>query len=51
MFVVILKVELSQLKPDKTLKKSKILLIFADINKIFTFFALFLLLIETPTSY
>ena len=41
--------ELSQLKPSKTLKKSKILPIFADVNKIFAFFALFLLLIETPT--
>ena len=37
-FVVILIVELSQLKPGKTLKKSKILLIFADVNKSFAFF-------------
>ena len=47
----LVKIELSKLKPSKTLKKFKILLIFADVNKIFAFFALFLLLIETPTSY
>ena len=46
-----LKVEVSQLKPGKTLKKVKIFLIFADVNKFFAFFALFLLLIETPASY
>ena len=33
-----LKVELSQLKPGKTPKKSKILLKFADLNKVFAFF-------------
>ena len=46
-----LKVEVSQLKPGKTKKKFKIFLIFADVNKFFAFFALFLLLIETPASY
>ena len=50
-FVAILKVELPRLKPSKTLQKFTILLIFADVNKIFAFFALFLLLIKTPTSY
>ena len=37
-FWVTLKVELSQLKPGKTLKKSKILLKFVDLNKVFAFF-------------
>ena len=37
-FLVILKVELPQLKPGKTLKNSKILLIFADVNKILQLF-------------
>ena len=50
-FLVIPKVELSQLKSGKTLKKSKILLVFADVNKIFAVFALILLLIKTPTFY
>ena len=49
-FLVLLKVDWSQLKPSKTLKKLKILLVFADTNKIFAFFVLFLLLIETPVS-
>ena len=49
-FLVILKVELPQLKLSKTLKKSKILQMFADVNKMFAFFALVLLLIKTPTS-
>ena len=49
-FLVILKVELPQLKLSKTLKKSKILQMFADVNKMLAFFALVLLLIKTPTS-
>ena len=44
-----LKVELPQLKHGKTLKKSKILLKFANVNKIFAFFIDFLLLIKTQT--
>ena len=42
-----LNVELSQLKPGKTLK---IFQIFADFSKFFAFLTLLLLLIETPSS-
>ena len=56
-FLVIPKVELSQLKSGKTLKKSKILLIFTDINKIFAFLHYFYcwlklqLLSDIPTEF
>ena len=56
-FLVISKVELSQLKSGKTLKKSKILLIFTDINKIFAFLHYFYcwlklqLLSDIPTEF
>ena len=56
-FLVIPKRELSQLKPGKTLKKSKILMIFTDINKIFAFLHCFYcwlklqLLSNIPTEF